>query len=93
MPTIRAPSLRATYWGETLSQLDGTAYGSTTFGQMAVYEVGVEIGDWAIPDSNSATANLDSITVSNVVPDPSTLPLVGIGFAVLAGLRRRFNRA
>jgi hypothetical protein len=82
----------ATYWGDTLSELDSTAYGSTTFGQMTVYEVGVEIGDWNISDSDSATANIDSITVSNGVPDPSTLPLVGIGLGVLAGLRRRLNR-
>lgn len=79
------------HWGQTLSQLDSTAYGTTTFGQMTVYETGVEIGDW---NNNGATipasANIRSITVN--VPDvASSALLLGLGFAglVVFGLSQR----
>ena len=87
-----SPLTSDTYWGDTLSQLDSTTYGATTFGQMGVYETAVEIGDWnnngsVIP----ASADIQSITVST--PDSgSTLSLLGLGFAGLAFLRRRFGR-
>jgi hypothetical protein len=80
------------YWGDTLSQLDGTIYGTTTFGQLGVYETGVEIGDWNIDDSIGATANIDSITVTvDSAPDGgSTVILLSLGFAGLAlfGIRQ-----
>ena len=62
-----------TYWGDTLAQLDSTSYGTTTFGQLSVYETGVEIGDWnngivTIP----ASADIESITLSSV-PEPTTI--------------------
>jgi len=76
-----------TYWGETLGQLDSTVYGSTTFGQMTVYETGVEIGDWDVSDSLSASANIASITVNVGVPDrSSTFLLLGLGLAALGVL-------
>jgi len=81
------------YWGDTLSQLDSTAYGTTTFGQMTVYETGVEIGDW---DNGTATipasANIDSITLFPV-PEPTTmitgaLLLLPFGASTLRILRK-----
>jgi hypothetical protein len=82
------------YWGDTLSQLDGTIYGTTTFGQLGVYETGVEIGDWNIDDSIGATANIDSITVTvDSAPDGgSTVILLSLGFAGLALFGIRQNR-
>ena len=82
------------YWSDTLSQLDGTAYGTTTFGQLGVYETGVEIGDW---DNGTAvitaSANIDSITVNVNVPDvASTVGLLGLGFLTLAVFGFRQNR-
>jgi hypothetical protein len=83
-----------TYWGDTLSQLDGTAYGTTTFGQLGVYETGVEIGDWdngtsVIP----ASADIDSITIDINVPDvASTAGLLGLGFFALVVFGFRQNR-
>ncbi|HEY5298823.1 MAG TPA: hypothetical protein VIK59_12960 [Verrucomicrobiae bacterium] len=81
------------YWGDTLSTLDGTAYGTTTFGQLEVFETGVEIGDWdnaaaIIP----ASANIDSITISSV-PEPTTIIagamlLLPFGLSTLRILRR-----
>jgi MYXO-CTERM domain-containing protein len=82
-----------TYSGDTLSQLDSTTYGTTTFGQLPVYETIVEIGDWNISDSISANADIESITVASAPDAASTLPLLAIGFGALAGLRRRLNRA
>lgn len=79
------------YWNDTLSQLDGTAYGTTTFGQLGVYETGVAIGDWNISDSIGATANIDSITVN--IPDvASSAWLLGVGFLTLAVFGFRQNR-
>ena len=74
-------------WGDTLATLDSTAYGSTTFGQMSVFETGVEIGNW---DNGTATipasARIESITVATSVPEPGSLALVavclgGLGFS------------
>jgi hypothetical protein len=88
-----SPLSSDTYWGDTLSQLDGTAYGTTTFGQLGVYETGVEIGDWNISDSIGATANIDSITVNVNVPDvASTAGLLCLGFLTLAVFGFRQNR-
>ena len=83
-----SPLTSDTYWGKTLSYLDSTAYGSTTFGQMEVYETAVEIGDW---DNGIATipaeANIQSITVN--VPDAaSAAGLLGLALTGLAGFRR-----
>jgi hypothetical protein len=84
------------YWGDTLSTLDSTLYnGTTTFGQLGVYETGVEIGNWdngtaVIP----ASANIDSITLFPVpVPEPTTvvagvLMLLPFGVSTLRILRK-----
>lgn len=91
-----SPLTSDAYWGFTLSQLCSTAYGATTFGQMTVYETGVEIGDW---DNGAAiipaSANIDSITISSV-PEPTTmiagaLLLLPLGASTLRILRK--NRA
>ena len=88
-----SPLTSDTYWGDTLSQLDSTAYGTTTFGQMTVYETAVEIGDW---DNGVATipasANIDSITLFPV-PEPTTmiagaLLLLPFGASTLRILRK-----
>lgn len=89
-----SPLSSDTYFGLTLSQLDSTAYGTTTFGQLTVYETAVEIGDWnngvsVIP----ASANIESITVSTV-PEPTTmiagaLLLLPFGFSTARILRLR----
>jgi hypothetical protein len=80
-----------TYWGDTLAQLSSTAYGTTTFGNLNVYETGVEIGDWAIDDSIGATAEINSITLSpwTAVPEPSTMLLLCIGLAGAGAYRLR----
>ena len=71
------------YWGDTLATLDNIAYGSTTFGQLTVYESGVEIGVWdnglqTIP----AQANIQSITINTATtPLPAALPLFASGSA------------
>jgi hypothetical protein len=89
-----SPLSSDSYWDDTLSQLDGTIYGTTTFGQLGVYETGVEIGDWNIDDSIGATANIDSITVTvDSAPDGgSTVILLSLGFAGLALFGIRQNR-
>lgn len=72
-----------TYSGDTLAQLSSTAYGGTTFGNLNLFETGVEIGDWDISDSIGATAEIGSITLwpSTPVPEPSTMLLLCIGLA------------
>jgi hypothetical protein len=65
-----------TYWGDTLAELDGTAYGTSTFGQLSVYETGVEIGDWNNGEAIvPASADIQSITISTPapVPEPTTI--------------------
>jgi hypothetical protein len=84
------------YWGDSLTQLISTTYGATTFGQLTVYAAGLEIGD-----SNNlgaiipATADIDSITVSNVTeaPEPSTYAAAIMGFGMLVGIQRLRKRA
>ena len=73
-----------TYSGYTLSQLDSTVYGSTTFGQMTVYETGVEIGN---NGANGIPASADIQSIS-VVPEPASLSLLALGATGLL-LRRR----
>ena len=81
-----------TYFGDTLSALDSILYnGTTTFGQLGVYETGVEIGNWnngavIIP----ANANIDSITVN--VPEPASSALLlsfGLGSLLIFGYRQK----
>jgi hypothetical protein len=61
------------YFGDTLSTLDNIAYGTTTFGQLSVYETGVEIGDWNNGEATiPASVDIDSITISSV-PEPATI--------------------
>jgi hypothetical protein len=88
------PHSTGDYWGDTLSTLDSALYnGTTTFGQMTVYETAVEIGDWA--NGNAvipASANIDSITLFPV-PEPTTmiagaLLLLPFGASTLRMLRK-----
>lgn len=85
-------------WSDTLSMLDSTAYGSTTFGQMAVFETGVEIGNWNNgSDGIPASASIQSITLFSVsepgsvtsVPEPGSLTLVALALAGLGFIQRR----
>jgi hypothetical protein len=89
------PHTTDTYFGDTLSALDSILYnGTTTFGQLGIYETGVEIGDWAngaliIP----ASANIDSITINggSSVPDAASSALLlglGLGGLLVFGYRR-----
>jgi hypothetical protein len=91
-----SPLSSDTYWGDTLSQLDSTAYEATTFGQMTVYETAVEIGDW--DNGNSvipASANIQRITLYPV-PLPaaawagmSLLGALGVTSKLRSLLRRK----
>jgi hypothetical protein len=76
--------LSDSYWGDSLSSILGTVDSSTgiTFGNMQVDYVGVEIGTWG-EDTGSASAEIDSITVSQT-PEPSSLLLLGTGLLGLA---------
>ena len=91
--TYASSSCTNTYWGDTLATLDSIAYGSTTFGLLAVYKSGVEIGDW---NNNGLTipaqADIQSITINTATtPLPATLPLFasGLGALGLLGWRRK----
>jgi PEP-CTERM motif len=88
-----SPSCSNTYFGDTLAQLDSIAYGSTTFGQLAVYESGVEIGDWNISDTISASAEIQSITITAGVPEPASLTLFGAALVGLGFVRRKRARS
>jgi hypothetical protein len=78
-----------TYFGDTLGSILNDTYEGVAYGDMEVVYAGVEIG---LGGSGAETADISSITVTT--PDAaSTLSLLGVGFGVLAGLRRRLNRA
>ena len=70
-------------WGNTLSQFDAITIDGVALGDMTVYWAGLEIGDGG---SGAANANIESITV---VPEPSTIALVGVGIFGALALRRR----
>jgi hypothetical protein len=81
-----------TYFGDTLSALDSILYnGTTTFGQLGVYETGVEIGNWDNGNNTiPANANIDSITVN--VPEPASSSLLlsfGLGSLLIFGYRQK----
>jgi hypothetical protein len=81
-----------TYFGDTLSALDSILYnGTTTFGQLGVYETGVEIGNWDNGNNTiPANANIDSITVNVPEPASSTLLLsFGLGSLLIFGYRQK----
>ena len=74
-------------WGMTLSALAALSYNGYAVGNMTVNKAGVEIGDWNNGDSIiPATANFDSITI---VPEPSTVLLVGTGLMGMLLVVRR----
>ena len=87
------PNGSETYWGDTLSQLDGTAYGTTTFGQMTVDWAGVEIGNWDNgQDIIPASANIESITISAPAPVPEPTTIISGALLLLpfgAGVARK----
>jgi hypothetical protein len=56
------------YFDDTLAALCATSLGTYTFGDMTVDWAGVEIGDWSIPDTNSASANINTMTLTFVPP-------------------------
>ena len=76
------------YWGQSLSSIYNVSYNGTTLGNMPIYEVGVEIGDWNVPDTISASVEIDSIT-TNPVPEPASLLMFGTGILGLVGAMRR----
>jgi hypothetical protein len=81
------PHTTSDFWGATLSSLETSQYNpTTTFGQLTVYESGVEIGNWNIPDGTPASANIDSITT---IPEPGTFGLVGMGLVALLAVYHR----
>ena len=86
------PHTTDTYFGDTLSALDSILYnGTTTFGQLGVYETGVEIGNWDNGNNTiPANANIDSITVNVPEPASSTLLLsFGLGSLLIFGYRQK----
>ena len=72
---------QTTHWGETLGQLESDAFGSTTYGQLGIHSMGVEIGNYDNgADVVPATANISSMTINvTPAPEPSTLVLAGLG--------------
>ncbi len=89
------PHTTDTFFGDTLSTLYGTFYnGTTTFGQLGVYETGPEIGDWNIGDGIPASAEFDSINV-NVPDSGTTVTMLALGLLGIIGfgLRTRFAEA
>jgi hypothetical protein len=82
-------------WGMTLSALDALSYNGGNIGDMTVDWAGVEIGNWDNGTSVvPASASFDSFTVTSgaSVPDGgTTLLLLGLAVAGLAGLRRKLG--
>jgi hypothetical protein len=85
-----------TYWDDSLSSIYNVIDTSTgvELGNMQVLSARVEIGEWNIDDSISASAEIGSITVPAPVPEPTTmvagaLLLLPFGASTLRILRRK----
>ena len=78
-------------FGDTLSTVDGLTDGTTTLGNWAVYQVGVQIGGYS-DYSGAMTDDISSFSIGpsdpNVPDAGSTALLLGFGCSALAGLRR-----
>jgi hypothetical protein len=57
------------YFGDTLATLDSTSVGTNayTFGDMTVDWAGVEIGNWGVSASTSASADIESLSMNFAV--------------------------
>jgi hypothetical protein len=95
-----SPLSSDTHWGSTLADLANISYGSTTFGQLGVYETGVEIGDWnnngATIPASASFSSFDVNTGTAAVPEPSTvvagiLLLIPFGISGAHKLRKLAN--
>jgi hypothetical protein len=78
-------------FGSTWSTVAAVSDDGNTLGKWNVASVSIDVGGW--DSSLSENAQISSITLPDGVPDAnSTLPLLGICFGALAGLRRRLHR-